>query len=72
MGCIYQVNAFCGDDAGKCNMWSKDIEMNGCDDEGFCICSEDPDPNVLCDTYESDNSCSECGVDLNIDECECE
>ena len=53
-------------------MWSKDIEMGGCDDEGFCICSDDPDPNVLCDTYESDNVCSECGADLNIDECDCE
>jgi hypothetical protein len=71
MGCIYENNGF-GEDAGKCNMWSPDIEMRGCSDDGCCVCSDDPDPNVMCDTYESDNTCFACGTDLNIGECTCD
>lgn len=57
---------------GECTIWDEGVEMPGCDEKGYCICSEDPDPNVLCGSYESDNECSECGVDLNIEDCDCE
>ena len=71
MGCLYSSNSM-DEDAGSCTMWDDTIEMNGCDDEGFCVCSDDPDPSYLCDTYESDYTCLECGCDLNVDECQCE
>lgn len=70
MGCIFEDNGF-GEDAGKCQMFDENFEMNGCDENGYCVCSEDPDPNVMCDTYESDSICLECGNDLNIEECDC-
>ena len=68
MGCIYEENF----GEGKCSMWDEDIEMNGCDEDGVCICSDDPDPSVMCEMYESDNKCFECCVDLNVEECQCE
>ena len=51
MGCIYN------DFNGHCQMWdeeSKD-DMQGCDEEGDCICEEDPDPSYLCEMYESND-----------------
>jgi len=66
MGCIYSNLD------GECGLWDENIGKPGCDEEGFCTCEEDPDPNVLCDSYESDNQCSECGTDLNIEDCDCE
>jgi len=66
MGCIY--NGYHGD----CSLWDEQIEMNGCDSYGICICSEDPDPGVLCEAYESDWICGGCDADLNIEDCECD
>ena len=52
MGCIYS------NFEGECSMWDKDhpIDNMGCDDEGFCICGDDPDPSYTCETYESDGN----------------
>ena len=52
MGCIY--NEF---GTGKCQLFDEDegIERAGCDDEGFCICDDDPDPSYLCEDYKSDS-----------------
>jgi len=72
MGCIYECT-WPGKDEPTCTMWDKSIEMPGCDSKGDCRCSYDPDPSRLCDTYESDNTCSECDCDLNVvEECDCE
>lgn len=70
MGCIYEDQM-----EGTCTMFDEknpDLRPQGCDKKGECCTSEDPDPNVGCDFYESDWTCFDCGVDLNIDECECE
>jgi len=64
MGCIYHNYS------GKCTISEEDWEMAGSKD-GYCVVDDDPDPACSCDTYESDYYCSECGVDLNIKECEC-
>ena len=69
MSCLYKSNWA---DSGKCELWDDTIEMPGCDNEGNCICDNDPDPSYLCGDYESDYKCSDCGVDLNIGDCECE
>lgn len=68
MGCIYE------NFEGECGMFDGDnsIDNLGCDEEGLCICSEDPDPGYTCESYESDWCCNECGADLNIEECSCE
>lgn len=57
---------------GKCHMWDENIEMNGCDEHGNCVCDCDPDPSYTCDQYQSDYECHECGQDLNVNECTCE
>ncbi len=54
MGCIYQ------DYMGLCNMWDEDIEMNGVEGEGICVCSDDPDPGDTCEVYESDDPEEDC------------
>lgn len=69
MGCIY--NNFDGD----CQFFDAedgDTSPEGCDEEGICICEDDPDPVDTCQSYESNWTCSECGQDLNVDECGCE
>ena len=66
MGCLQ--NNF----HGECNVWDESVEMPGCDDEGFCVCDDDEDPADTCEDYQSDWECSECGCDLNINECDCE
>ena len=51
MGCKFS------DFEGKCQNFDEDnpIETPGCDDEGNCICEEDPDPSISCETYESED-----------------
>ena len=47
MGCIYL------DDCGICMMFNSDIETSACDEDGKCICCDDPDPSYLCEEYVS-------------------
>ncbi len=70
MSCVYQSNGF--NDGPDCSLWDDTIEMNGCDENGYCSCSEDPDPSYTCDSYESDYVCPECDQDLNVEDCGCE
>jgi len=58
MGCIYK------DSDGVCTMGVKE-SLDG------CIYEDDPDPSDSCASYESDYVCSECGIDLNVEDCEC-
>ena len=74
MPCMYANNC-----DGLCTMatnhegeYDPQHKQGGCDDEGNCIVGDDPDPSHSCETYESDWSCYDCGVDLNVGECECE
>ena len=73
MGCIYENNGF-DEDAGRCTLCDENDPDNGPEgsENGFCVCSDDPDPSDTCQSYESDYVCHECGVDLNVAECECE
>ena len=73
MVCIYENNGF-DEDAGRCTLCDENDPDNGPEgsENGFCVCSDDPDPSDTCQSYESDYVCHECGVDLNIGECECE
>jgi|WetSurMetagenome_2_1015567.scaffolds.fasta_scaffold1917859_1 hypothetical protein len=73
MGCIYKNNGF-GSDAEVCSLCDDDDLTNGPEgsENGICVCSDDPDPSDSCQSYESDYVCNECGVDLNVAECECE
>lgn len=74
MGCIYESNGF-DTECGLCTLWEsegKGLDIAGVDENGICVVSDDPDPSYSCDCYESDYSCSECGADLNIEECDCE
>ncbi len=49
MGCIYLgYNE-------NCTLYEKDIENLGQED-GLCICDEDPDPSDTCEMYESDGN----------------
>ena len=59
MGCIYS------DFEGKC-------QCDVGDDDGYCCYEDDPDPFYGCEYYESDYVCTECGADLNVEECKCE
>ena len=72
MGCIYEDRSL--DSAGACTLCDEDDLTNGPEgsENGICVCSDDPDPSYSCDSYESDYVCPDCGVDLNVDECECE
>lgn len=69
MGCIYEdcFTGLCGlvGDGDKC-------DGLGIDNEGVCVVSEDPDPALICYNYESDSQCPECGIDLNVDDCDCD
>lgn len=67
MGCIYEDRM-----DGTCTIYDENIEMGGCDENGICCCSEDPDPSVTCGFYESDYTCMDCGCDLNVEECDCD
>ena len=70
MTCIYVTGT-----NESCNMFSEGQPSNptGCDKEGGCRVSEDPNPSRGCDTYEGVEVCIDCGADENIDgeECEC-
>ncbi len=75
MACIY------ADREGSCMMADRDDDDNliassnlpgGCSDDGFCVCEDDPDPSITCESYESDYTCPECGADLNNSDCECD
>lgn len=67
MGCIHEDRM-----DGKCSLCDSIVGMLGCDENGHCVVSEDPDPGYSCESYESDWECPECGMDLNVEECECE
>ncbi len=56
---------------GDCDLYGV-FDCNECCVDGVCACSDDPNPAESCPNYESDNICFNCGVDLNVDECECE
>jgi len=75
MGCIYNSNGI-GIDAGVCSLWDEDagVEIAGVFDDpnGYCGADDDPDPSYSCDHYESDYYCFECGIDLNVEECDCD
>ncbi len=49
----------------------KDQAEEGCDKNGYCAVEDDPNPADSCDSYESDYTCYDCGVDLNVSDCEC-
>lgn len=74
MGCIYEdrCEGLCMLATDMDGEFDKEQAQQGCDDEGVCVVSDDPDPSQNCDAYESDWCCDFCGVDLNVDECECE
>lgn len=76
MGCTYYNTSF-GPDGGKCILFDPeedhpDDRPGGCGRQGWCDVIDDPDPSRGCDSYESDYTCSVCGVDLNIDDCTCD
>lgn len=54
MSCIYS------DFDGKCTIWGPEIDGWGCNDEGYCICEDDPYPSYTCENYESrEGDCEE-------------
>jgi hypothetical protein len=49
------------------------VDLNSWDEsEERYVCAVDEDPVPSCESYESDDECPNCGVDLNNLECECE
>ena len=49
MGCKYS------DFRGECGHFDEDIDQDlGCDEEGNCVCEDDPEPDNSCSCYESD------------------
>ena len=50
MGCIYN------NWDGECSIWDKNIEMQGCDERGICVCDDDPNPEDSCEDYNSDSN----------------
>lgn len=72
MGCIYQNNCddYCQMALNDDGEFEKDLEQQG-SENGICVVSEDPDPSMNCDTYESDSMCPECDTDLNVEDCDC-
>ena len=65
MGCLY-----CNFD-GECELYSNDNGPSGQVD-GVCVVDEDPNPADSCEFYESNWTCPDCGVDLNVEECKCD
>jgi len=64
IGCIYQ-----GFISGKCQVYNEGIDNPGWDKNGVCICSDDPDPSMTCEDYQSDESTiDESDEDEDIDE----
>lgn len=75
MGCIYIDNlegicTLC--DNETINLNPQGAEYNEDSGEWECVCEDDEDPGYMCESYESDWVCSECGADLNIEECDCD
>lgn len=51
MGCKYSDLV-----TGECQLYCPDIEMPGCDENGICMCDDDPCPAKTCDQFETDGS----------------
>jgi len=66
MGCIYESHS------EGCTLYCKDIENICWGNDGFCVCSDDPDPADSCEDYQSDYQCHGCGADMNIEDCTCD
>lgn len=49
MGCIYS------DTDGTCTIHTQGVDNPGCDENGYCICEDDPNPQESCDNYEPDS-----------------
>lgn len=47
MGCKFSEYG-----TSKCQIFDGSIEMLGVNEEGVCICQDDPDPTLLCEEYE--------------------
>ena len=47
MSCIY--NGF----DGKCELFDSGFQNFGCDENGICVCDEDPDPSYTCESFEN-------------------
>ena len=74
MGCLYEdrMEGYCTltlNDDGEFTFDCEDLQGS---EDGYCVCSDDPYPSYICDSYESDWTCPDCGVDLNVEECNCE
>lgn len=49
MSCIFS------DIDGTCTLYDPEIENPGWDDNGYCICEDDPNPRELCEEYKPDD-----------------
>jgi len=58
MGCRYSDF-----ETGKCARFDPEVDQNGCDENGFCICEEDDCPLGVCEDF----NCEDCH---NYDNCE--
>jgi len=48
---------------GKCQLYCEGIEEPGCDEKGYCICSDDECPLDICEKY----NCDDCFYRSNCD-----
>lgn len=37
---------------GRCAVWGDGIEIQGCNEYGFCVCEDDENPGYSCEDYE--------------------
>ncbi len=73
MGCIYETNDMCSLCLDRDDKLDMEALQQGCDDDGVCVVSDDPDPSYSCDAYESDSACPFCDTDWNVvEECDCD
>lgn len=74
MGCIYSnhegICSLCDNETPHLN--PAGAEYNDEIEEYECVCEEDEDPGYMCDVYESNWICPECGADLNLENCQCD
>lgn len=61
MGCMFNNYK------GICDLYDGNIEMNGVDENGHCICDEDPDPTILCEDYVNDDENWDNEDDLDLE-----
>jgi hypothetical protein len=54
-----------------CTLFCEGIERPGCDENGICICSDDEDPTILCEDFDSGEEFEDCICNDSPDE-ECE